>query len=284
MENYGHIFRELRKQRQLSLKEVADDKVSISQLSRFERGESDITLSKLLHLLNKIKIIPTEFFYRINAYGGNQQIELMKRMRELIFTQDLTTFKEIIDDLESKVKSDPNDIQSKLNLVLFEGILCEHDDKRVFKEEYLTFLYDHLFTTEVWGIEELITLGNLYRYLDFDSLEGFVAEILERHYFYHVGSYLNIVEALLLNIIELTIEKGMYTKSQYYIDKLEPILSGEHKAYHRIILTYQKGFLSYAQGNQSGKEMMANAIMCFEITESHYHAGYFKKHFEKWTD
>ncbi|MDO4635287.1 MAG: helix-turn-helix transcriptional regulator [Streptococcus sp.] len=39
MHDYGKIFRELRQQRQISLKQISDKEVSISQISRFERGE-----------------------------------------------------------------------------------------------------------------------------------------------------------------------------------------------------------------------------------------------------
>lgn len=48
---YGPIFREFRLNRQFSLKQVASNELSVSQLSRFERGESDLSLD---FLRNKI--------------------------------------------------------------------------------------------------------------------------------------------------------------------------------------------------------------------------------------
>ena len=56
MQNYdqlGKVFHEFRRNRNISLKQVADDTVSVSQISRFERGESDITLTRFLRMLEK---------------------------------------------------------------------------------------------------------------------------------------------------------------------------------------------------------------------------------------
>lgn len=41
----GETFRELRLNRNLSLQQIAGDSVSLSQLSRFERGQSDISIN-----------------------------------------------------------------------------------------------------------------------------------------------------------------------------------------------------------------------------------------------
>lgn len=50
MFKYVPIFREFRLNRQFSLKQVASNELSVSQLSRFERGESDLSLTKFLGL------------------------------------------------------------------------------------------------------------------------------------------------------------------------------------------------------------------------------------------
>ena len=41
-DNLGSVFKNLRNNRHISLKQIADDTVSVSQLSRFERGETDL--------------------------------------------------------------------------------------------------------------------------------------------------------------------------------------------------------------------------------------------------
>lgn len=57
----GETFRELRLNRNLSLQQIAGDSVSLSQLSRFERGQSDISLNKFLVALDRMHVEVKEF-------------------------------------------------------------------------------------------------------------------------------------------------------------------------------------------------------------------------------
>ena len=49
MKNYGEAFRYFRKLNGYSLEYAAADSISKSQLSRFERGENEISLSTFLN-------------------------------------------------------------------------------------------------------------------------------------------------------------------------------------------------------------------------------------------
>ena len=45
-DNLGQVFKNLRTNRRISLKQISNERVSTAQISRFERGESDISLEK----------------------------------------------------------------------------------------------------------------------------------------------------------------------------------------------------------------------------------------------
>ena len=47
-DNLGQVFKNLRTNRHISLKQISNERVSAAQISRFERGESDISLEKFL--------------------------------------------------------------------------------------------------------------------------------------------------------------------------------------------------------------------------------------------
>lgn len=47
-DNLGQVFKNLRTNRHISLKQISNEWVSAAQISRFERGESDISLEKFL--------------------------------------------------------------------------------------------------------------------------------------------------------------------------------------------------------------------------------------------
>ena len=62
----GRTLRKIRVGKQVSLSSLADDSLSKSQISRFERGESEISCIRLIHLLNKLNISLDEFLIAHN--------------------------------------------------------------------------------------------------------------------------------------------------------------------------------------------------------------------------
>lgn len=52
----GTTLRNVRKGKQVSLCSVADERLSKSQISRFERGESEISCIRLINILDKLHI------------------------------------------------------------------------------------------------------------------------------------------------------------------------------------------------------------------------------------
>lgn len=98
MNNYGSVFRNVRLNKNLSLKDIAEGSISISFLSKFERGESDISLSNFYSLINNLNITIDEFSYIANdynlidfekllenikiAYENNNQLLLMKFIKQ----------------------------------------------------------------------------------------------------------------------------------------------------------------------------------------------------------
>ncbi|EHI64793.1 DNA-binding helix-turn-helix protein [Streptococcus pseudoporcinus LQ 940-04] len=65
----GKTLRKVRKGKQVSLSSVADEHLSKSQISRFERGESEISCIRLINILDKLHISLDEFLIlRDNDY------------------------------------------------------------------------------------------------------------------------------------------------------------------------------------------------------------------------
>lgn len=57
----GITLRKVRKGKQISICSVADEHLSKSQISRFERGESEISCIRLINILDKLHITLDEF-------------------------------------------------------------------------------------------------------------------------------------------------------------------------------------------------------------------------------
>ena len=80
MQNYDHlgqVFKNLRTNRHISLKQISNERFSAAQISRFERGESDISLEKFLIALSNMHIEVSEFMDAVNNYQRTEQIRFM---------------------------------------------------------------------------------------------------------------------------------------------------------------------------------------------------------------
>ena len=87
--NIGTLLRQIRKNKGLTLAQVADATISSSYLSKVERGQNDITVTKLLHLLERLETTPEEFLY-IAADDFDMDYSNLDRMLETYFGSSLT--------------------------------------------------------------------------------------------------------------------------------------------------------------------------------------------------
>ena len=72
MKNYGEAFRYFRKLNGYSLEYAAADSISKSQLSRFERGENEISLSTFFELLSNINVSIENFCNHLEHYKRSE--------------------------------------------------------------------------------------------------------------------------------------------------------------------------------------------------------------------
>lgn len=61
--NEGQLFRQLRRDRGLSIRQVSDELNSVSFISKFEKGNSHISMHRMEHLLENINVTIEEFYY-----------------------------------------------------------------------------------------------------------------------------------------------------------------------------------------------------------------------------
>ncbi|WP_137662662.1 helix-turn-helix domain-containing protein [Enterococcus hulanensis] len=73
----GKIFRELRKDRGLSLQDLADEINSRSFISKFEKGDSKISFHRLEHLLERLNVSMEEFLYLRAKSRGDEPYEYL---------------------------------------------------------------------------------------------------------------------------------------------------------------------------------------------------------------
>ncbi|PIC99617.1 helix-turn-helix domain-containing protein [Sporosarcina sp. P29] len=85
VKSIGSILKSLRKERKLTLKELAGlTGVSISFLSQVERGKSSVTLESLKKVADALNVNPTVFF------SGNEEEQTLEDRHQQFYYKDLS--------------------------------------------------------------------------------------------------------------------------------------------------------------------------------------------------
>ncbi len=94
----GITLRKVRKGKQISLCSVADEHLSKSQISRFERGESEISCIRLINILDKLHITLDEFLVLHNDdYTSSESFaNLVQYIRKQYSSQSINNPKSFI--------------------------------------------------------------------------------------------------------------------------------------------------------------------------------------------
>lgn len=159
---YGDVFRQIRTNKGMKLKEAAGDSLSPSQLSRFENGISMITVDTFYETLKNINTTQQEFLFLV---GGSEDSELnnaFKKIEAFTNTHDYANLKKLHDTWKKEVQMP---YQWKRFLILFIDSLLHTINTEQPKNQ--PEVLDYLMQVEDWGEMEL----RIY------TLFGFVFEV-----------------------------------------------------------------------------------------------------------
>src|SRR5690625_5101224 len=155
---YGKTLRMIRKHKGITLKKLAEGIGSVSFLSKFEGGESDIRLGLMTRILDKIMMNFDEFLYVHHDIHPSELDRFFKATQTAYLNRDAKQLIQFKNEQLKKWKQ--YDVETYLcNALLievYESIVDTEYKYDGFKEEEIRVLSDYLFRVEVWGYYELM--------------------------------------------------------------------------------------------------------------------------------
>ena len=154
---YGKTLRMIRKQKGITLKKLADNICSVSFLSKFECGDSDITLGLMARLLDKLMMDFDEFLYIHNDFQPDKLEQFFKTARTAYLNRDVKQLKQLKNKALKKWKQYGVETYhfNALLIEVYESIVDTQYTVDRIQEYDLSLLSDYLFRVEVWGYYEL---------------------------------------------------------------------------------------------------------------------------------
>ena len=282
IDQLGRVFHDFRTNRNITLKQVADEHVSESQISRFERGETDISLTRFLRMLENMHVEVNEFMDIVRGYDKTETIRFMGQLVPLEYQRDRAGFERLMREQKEKYAKNPSVYQYHLNMILAQSFVCKCDETVPFPKEYLDEVTDYLFSVEEWKIYELILIGNLYLFMDIPLLHKMGQEIVKTHA--ANGANTGLIMITLLNIWETCLQRDDLETAAYYRDSIRPLISDETMLYERNLYLFLSGLSRFKSGETGpGKEEMDRAIQIYEWLGCHHLARNYRKDLRRYS-
>lgn len=281
MDNYGEIFKTYREARGLSLKDIAESGLSTSQLSRFEKGESDLTITKFIKALRKIKMPINEFMYATNNFKIDEINRLWVQIQTLFITKDIHGLQKLLSEqqeMEREVK-----IFQQLNTTIIKIYLSDLTKEKLYTQKDIDYIVDYLIGVDYWGEYELLIFSNLLFALNHEMSMMLLKEMNRRTDFYkEIPSNRRIIASMNLNAFIMCIERNKWLDAHYFEKQLEMTFFKETEIYERYYFYFAKQMLRYKKdGEDNAIIEMRNIIAGLKMVDCHNIASSFEEELAK---
>ncbi len=273
----GITLRKVRKGKQISLCSVADEHLSKSQISRFERGESEISCIRLINILDKLHISLDEFLVLHDEDYTNTELfaNLVQYIRKQYSSQNIKNIAALLSDSSHYTLN-------SFEKTMIKSILHTMDSSIIPSNKELLQLTDYLFKVEKWGYYEITLLGNCVRTINYNSYFLLTKEMLN-NYIYSSLNKTNkrIVTQLAINCLILSVDKEEFSNCTCLITEIKALLDNELNFYEQTVFLYATGYFEFKRHSDSGIEKMKQAIQVLDILGEDKLKLHYTSHFDK---
>ena len=280
MQNLGEVFKELRKSRNVSLQEATGGEFTYSMLSKFERGEADLSSMKLITALDNIHSDLNEFMYLVRGFSQKKALAFQENLWELYDREGIDSLHSLYEEMTQKYRSS-GEKSYLLQMIRIKSLLVFFDSEIRATDEELTFLYDYFFTIDIWGNYELELFSTISTLFPLPLYFKYSREMLQKTDL--LGSLPSNkvgIDTILINGLFKAIEEKDKLKADYFVFQIEKRELPESQAYLKIIYMIAKGYYdTIFKVENKGLEKIQRGITILQDLEYIDGARYYENYF-----
>ena len=280
MQNLGEVFKELRKSRNVSLQEATGGEFTYSMLSKFERGEADLSSMKLITALDNIHSDLNEFMYLVRGFSQKKALAFQENLWELYDREGIDSLQSLYEETTQKYRSS-GEKSYLLQMIRIKSLLVFFDSEIRATDEELTFLYDYFFTIDIWGNYELVLFSTISTLFPLPLYFKYSREMLQKTDL--LGSLPSNkvgIDTILINGLFKAIEEKDKLKADYFIFQIDKRELPEYQAYLKIIYMIAKGYYdTIFKVENKGLEKIQRGITILQDLEYTDGARYYENYF-----
>ena len=280
MQNLGEVFKELRKSRNVSLQEATGGEFTYSMLSKFERGEADLSSMKLITALDNIHSDLNEFMYLVRGFSQKKVLAFQENLWDLYDREGIDSLHSLYEETTQKYRSS-GETSYLLQMIRIKSLLVFFDSEIRATDEELTFLYDYFFTIDIWGNYELELFSTISTLFPLPLYFKYSREMLQKTDL--LGSLPSNkvgIDTILINGLFKAIEEKDKLKADYFTFQIEKRDLPESEAYLKIIYMIAKGYYdTIFNVKNKGLEKIQRGITILQDLEYVDGARYYENYF-----
>ncbi|MBP1044591.1 helix-turn-helix domain-containing protein [Vagococcus sp. BWB3-3] len=238
---YGEYFRILRNEKRMTILDVSKDIISVGQLSKFERGVNEITISKFIKLLDRINITLEEFDLLCNNYEHSNLHQLVKDIRKSYTNRDTEELLRISMEELSKWETTGN-VNNRYNHIMLSIMNDELNDRHTTEDSDIELLTDYLFSIDDWTYYEIVLFGNSISAIPIQTVILLSDEIFHKTKFFQSNNkHRQMVIHVLLNANLICLMNDEIEKSYQFQQEIDNLINSETYLYEKNLLMYSEG-------------------------------------------
>ena len=274
----GKKYKELRKEQSITLAQAAKGICATSNLSRWENGKITLSFNKVLALLSRIHISPTEF---IGYADIKQENDFPKELQKAIENEDTTAIKRLIHVQLDKYHSKRNAHDLYLAVILCnQYLLIKGENLLPFPDQM--HLYTYLSKITLWSNYDLGFFGNCVFMIKTDKVYAIAMNVLNNQDLIQKNTssigLISIMGVLSDATISLIFRKDII-HAHKLLDALQGVELPQFLEFFKVTLTFLEKTLQYLKTKDEDPILsFINNAQNMGMTES---ADTFRDVFEK---
>ena len=280
MQNLGEVFKELRKSRNISLQEATGGEFTYSMLSKFERGEADLSSMKLITALDNIHSDLNEFMYLVRGFSQKKVLAFQENLWDLYDREGIDSLHSLYEETTQKYRLS-GEKSYLLQMIRIKSLLVFFASEIRATDEELTFLYDYFFTIDIWGNYELELFSTISTLFPLPLYFKYSREMLQKtDLLGSLPSNKVAIDTILINGLFKAIEEKDKLKADYFVFQIEKRELPESQAYLKIIYMIAKGYYdTIFNVKNKGLEKIQRGITILQDLEYIDGARYYENYF-----
>ncbi|AEB28834.1 transcription regulator [Carnobacterium sp. 17-4] len=259
----GKVIKTIRTSKKIKTSNTYSNILSRPAISKFEKGLSDTTSTKLFQILNNLNVSLDEFYLIYNNYNLDDEHTFLSKYSQYFYQNDIENLKKLKISLKEKYKVN-NQIKlfhySVLTDLTISYILNEKPNSKS-----LDILQSYLLNCEDWTYYEIVLFTNS---LDLFSEEQILL-LYKRtksklEHFKMLRKYNNEIFSLLSNILVIFIKKNNINKSCFFYEELKNNMSETiNTMYEKTMMIFFKELVTIMSSKNYNNKNIEKIISLF---------------------